>query len=1135
MLCLVWSSPAGRGAPGDADPLAFFETRIRPLLSEHCFDCHSSKKQKGALRLDSRERLLKGGESGPAIVPGKPGESLLIEAVSYRSADLQMPPKRKLGKRQVEDLGRWIAMGAPWPGGEDQAGGPGQGGDAERFEITEEDRAYWAFQPLRQASGKQLDDIIDAGLAEKQLLANPAASRAVLIRRAYYALIGLPPSFEEVEGFVRDPDPHAFRKLVDRLLARPEYGERWGRHWLDVVRFAQSNGYERDDEKPHAWRYRDYVIDSFNRDKPYDRFILEQLAGDELKDGGDEGWIATGFYRLGVWDDEPDDKRAADFDGQDDILKTTTETFLGLTVGCARCHDHMFDPISQRDYYEMLAFFRNVKPYNKPVGDPEPGTGVTIRSTGLGNALVVTEHGSKPVDTHILVRGNAGRPADKVEPQFPDILGGGSPEVTPTPHSAGRRRAFARWVADKSNPLTARVLVNRLWHGHFGRGIVKTPNDFGKAGDQPSNPELLDWLANEFQSGGWSIKHMHRVIMNSRAWQRSSESNAANNAIDPGNLYHWRANLRRLESEAIRDAVLQSAGVLNPERGGRGFFPPVAGEVVAGASRPGRNWEWSPREQQRRRSVYVFVKRTMLYPLFEIFDYTNTEGSLGVRPTTTVAPQALLLLNSEFVAENAAILAEKAGQQPDPVSSAFRMVLSRDPSREELRLVESFLVDQQDKQEALTQRLTFRPDFPPALYGDYQKVLPAERFLRGPEKGWSHHKGRWTGSYEGIVNAVREWPAFALYQVSARDVEVTGTFLLDDSTEQASILLRATPRDDVFEGYSVLLGRSGGEVAIRRHEGGKISILGRETGLDLKGALDLVIRLEGGEISLRHGAGSVLVARDDRPIEGAGRVGFSTWGGALSVDGLTIEANGQSYPVAEIDHDLSKFATPAEEGRDASPGGWSAFGGQWSVVEPNGISVAREKGPKLLWEDAGTLGDGDSLKGEVRISEGSIGGFLLHVRDPRVGADNWTGYEVSFYLDEGRLVLGTHENNWKPRASAPAPLRRGQWHWLEVRVKGDRVQVFLDNRPEPYLDHRMDQPLAPGLVGLRSWGAQVDYRNLQVSKGGRVTKWLSPQAPQLGTDRDHVALFARGKTARKRALEELCSLLLNLNEFVYID
>ncbi len=1123
--CLALAALAGGFAADEAEGLRFFEEKIRPLLSENCFKCHGPKKQKAGLRLDARTLLLKGGESGPAIVPGKPGESLLIEAVSYRSSDLEMPPKKKLGRRQVEDLTRWVAMGAPWSGGEGVAA---EGDKPEKeFAISEEDRRYWAFQSLRKQEEKHFDEIIEATLEEKKLVANSPAPRGVLIRRAYYTLLGLPPSFAEVQAFANDPDPAAFPKLVDRLLAMPEYGERWGRHWLDVVRFAQSNGYERDDEKPHAWRYRDYVISSFNRDKPYDRFVLEQIAGDELPDGGDEGWIATGFHRLGVWDDEPDDKRAAEFDGQDDILKTTTETFLGLTVGCARCHDHMFDPISQRNYYELQAFFRNVKPYNKPGAD-------TIRKTGAGDALVVTERGNKPIDTHLLIRGNAGRPSDKVEPHFPEILGGGSPEVTPTPHSVGRRHAFARWVAREDNPLTARVMANRLWHGHFGRGIVATPNDFGKAGNPPTNEALLDWLASEFMERGWSIKHMHRVIMNSRAWQRSSVGNPANEAIDPGNLHHWRANLRRLESEAIRDSVLKCASALNPERGGRGFFPTLAGEVVAGGSKPGRNWQWSPPEQQRRRSVYAFVKRTMLYPFFEIFDYTNTEGSLGVSPTTTVAPQALLLLNSEFVAENAARVAQKAMAQPDPVSSAFRMVLSRNPTEEEARLAAAFLEDQERKQKVLTRRVSFRPDFPPALFNDYQKSLPAERFLRGPTGGWEYHKGKWTGGYEGIVNAERDWPAFSLYRVSSRDVRVSGRFLLDGITERAAVLLRANPRGAVFEGYSVLLDKPKGEIAVRRHEGEKITVLSSQPVSGLQKGPDIAITLVGGKIVVRCGSGERMEAEDPDPIGGEGRVGVSAWGGSVSIDDLTIVADGQKYAVAEIDYEKSEFVTSGEASSRVVPEGWSAYGGHWSV-RGNEISVAGEKGPKLLWDAVGPLGEGDSLKAEIRITDGSVGGFLLNVREPKVGADNWIGYEVSFYLDEGKLVLGTHQNDWTPRAEALAPLKRGKWHWLEARTVGDRIQVFLDNRPAPYIDHKMDRPLAAGLVGLRTWGARVNYRKVHVIRGGKKVAWVTPASAGSREDKNLLVLFRREVTARKRALEELSSLLLNLNEFVYID
>ena len=334
----------------------FFESKVRPLLSERCFECHSEKKQKGGLRLDSREAILQGGESGSAMVPGDPAQSLLIAAVHYDDADLQMPPKEKLGKRAVQDLEQWIAAGAAWPGDGGEAVNTGESAET-AFAITDEHRAYWAFQPVSEQAAASLDEIVDATLEDKGLQPNAEASREVLIRRASFDLIGLPPTYEAAQAFAADADPNAFPKLVDRLLAMPDYGERWGRHWLDVVRYAQSNGYERDDEKPNSWRYRDYVIDSFNADKPYDRFILEQLAGDELPDGGDAGLIATGFYRLGVHDDEPDDKRAAEFDALDDMLKATTETFLGLTAGCARCHDHMFDPVSQRDYYELLAFF----------------------------------------------------------------------------------------------------------------------------------------------------------------------------------------------------------------------------------------------------------------------------------------------------------------------------------------------------------------------------------------------------------------------------------------------------------------------------------------------------------------------------------------------------------------------------------------------------------------------------------------------------------------------------------------------------------------------------------------------------------------------------------------------------------
>lgn len=1122
LLAVLVTTAASPARPRQSKETEFFESKIRPLLADNCFECHGPKKQKGGLRLDSRPAILRGGESGPALVPGDSAKSLLIEAVSYTSSDLEMPPKKKLGKRQVEALTTWIAMGAPWPGGP-----KGEIAREEKsFEITKEDRSYWAFQPLLPRNGRGLDEVVAVALAERKLAANPEASREVLIRRTYFDLIGLPPSYEAVQAFVADPDPQAFAKLVDRLLAMPEYGERWGRHWLDVVRFAQSNGYERDDEKPHAWRYRDYVISSFNEDKPYNRFILEQIAGDELPDGGDAGWIATGFYRLGVWDDEPDDKRAAEFDGQDDILKTTTETFLGLTVGCARCHDHMFDPISQRDYYEMLAFFRNVKPYAKPGAD-------IVRKLGGGEALVVTERGTKAIDTHVLIRGNAGRLADKVDPQFPDILGGGTPEANPTGHSTGRRLAFAKWVASRENPLTARVMANRLWHFHTGRGIVATPNDFGRAGHPPSNVALLDWLASELIESGWSLKHMHRVIMASKTWRRSSTPNAANDSIDPGNEFNWRGNLRRLEAEVIRDSILSTAERLNSERGGRGFFPALSGEVVAGASRPGRNWQWSSPEQQRRRSVYAFVKRTMLYPFFEIFDYTNTEGSLGVRPTTTVAPQALLLLNSELVAENAKRVAEKAAQHPDPVSAAFRMILSRNPNEHELKLAASYLADQEAKQARRRGILSFRPDYPPALFNGYHGGLPAERFLRGPAKGWRYFKGRWSGSYEGILNAEREWPAYALFRVSAEDFRVKGSLRLDKMTERVSLLLRAQPQGDVFDGYSTLFDTANGQLVIRRHQGGKVVDLAkRPVSLPSNQFLEFGASVRAGVLEVTLG-GTTLRATDPNPLTGAGQFGTSVWAGPVTFDGLIVSVGEVDYPVAALDLERTEFAPAISPEKTLT--GWETYGGQWSVSGDT-LGVTPDKGGKVIWEAAGVLDEGDLFSGEVRITEGEIAGLLLNVREPKVGADNWIGYEISLYLNESGIVVGTHENNWKRLAAGKVPVKRGEWHRLRALTEDGRVKVFLDERAEPVVDLKMDRPLAPGMVGLRTWGARVEYRNLEVrKKGGERVTWKPAQSVAPSPPQSKVVLGDQSNLARRRALEEFCSLLFNLNEFVYID
>ena len=523
--------------------IQFFESKIRPLLVNNCHECHGNEKHKGNLQLNSRKTILRGGDSGAAIVPGDPAKSLLIEAVKYTNSDLEMPPKKKLGKQAVADLEQWIRLGAPWPSETAQVTAKREHG----FSITDEDSDYWAFRPVKhprlaKRNGNQapIDQLIQAQLDARGIAANPIADKATLIRRAYFDLIGLPPTYGEMQAFVNNASPDAWPRLIEHLLGLPQYGERWGRHWLDVVRFAQTNGYERDDEKPLVWKYRDYVIRSFNEDKPYDRFVMEQIAGDELTDVDNDSLIATGFYRLGVWDDEPDDPRAAEFEALDDMLKTTSETFMGLTVGCARCHDHMFDPISQRDYYEMLAFFRNVRFYDKPKYEWDSATYSPLIAPlevfawqnqpdkpkdakppwdGREYAMTVREHSAKPMDTHLLIRGNAGRPSNKVEPEFLKVLAKAKPaiEKSPNPFTTGRRLALAKWIASPGHPLTARVMANRIWQFHFGRGLVATPNDFGKAGKPCANPALLDWLAAEFVDGGWSIKHMHRVIREQRS------------------------------------------------------------------------------------------------------------------------------------------------------------------------------------------------------------------------------------------------------------------------------------------------------------------------------------------------------------------------------------------------------------------------------------------------------------------------------------------------------------------------------------------------------------------------------------------------------------------------------------------
>jgi mono/diheme cytochrome c family protein len=774
--------PAGPAPSPEA--VRFFEAKVRPVLVDNCFQCHGEKKQEDNLRLDSRAGIIAGGDQGPAVVPGKPEESLLIQAVKH-SPDLSMPPKKQLPSEQIADLTRWVKSGAIWPDdGKPAAALPRKG-----MQITAKDRAHWAFQPVKVPPipavkntawvANPIDAFVLARLEAKGLSPNPPADKRQLVRRLYYDLTGLPPTTAEVEAFVADSSPNAYDALVDRLLDSPHYGEKWARHWLDLVRYAESNSYERDDSKPNVWRYRDYVIRSFDEDKPYDQFVREQLAGDELSGPTPDRLIATGYYRLGIWDDEPADRELARYNELDDIVATTSQVFLGLTVDCARCHDHKIDPIPQSDYYKLLSFFQNVTAYHN--GDPTDQLpivadsaarevynqsadelkrnrrqlhaaiveldkkfrrlylaakvkddqadaasvakldfGRLILSDGqqiLGKedfaryqqlradldsvmrqkpvgeqALGVTENGREAPDTFVLLRGNPQNHGDKVEPGFLTVLGAEKPVIpTPSPDakSTGRRTALADWIVAGKNPLTARVMVNRIWQYHFGRGIVRSPNNFGTQGDKPTHPELLDWLAAEFVQQGWRLKPLHRLIVRSNAYRMSSAGNVQALALDPTNDLFWRFDMRRLTAEEIRDSILAVSGTLNPKMFGPSIYPELPPEVLASQSVPGRNWGKSSPEEQSRRSIYIHEKRSLLMPLLEAFDLGETDRSNPVRFSTTQPTQSLQMLNGLFLNDQAAALAarlrkEAGGDVRQQVRLALILVTSRPPDESEI-------------------------------------------------------------------------------------------------------------------------------------------------------------------------------------------------------------------------------------------------------------------------------------------------------------------------------------------------------------------------------------------------------------------------------------------------------------------
>jgi hypothetical protein len=620
--------------------------------------------------------------------------------------------------------------------------------------IKPSHRKHWSFQPVPQPAvpavkdtawvRNPIDAFILARLEDKGWKPSPPAEPRALLRRIYLDLIGLPPTPAEQEAFLNNPTPEALDTVVEDLLSRPAHGERWGRHWLDLVRYAETNGFERDAAKPNVWRYRDYVLRAFNVDKPFDRFILEQLAGDELPDADAETLIATGYYRLGPWDDEPADPKEDRFDQLDDMVSTTAQVFLGLTLGCARCHNHKFEPLTAHDYYRLVAVFNPLqRPQNGrteldlPAGTRAQVQAMTerderlqlLRLSSLGRGLAAAdplaalgavatakvarelraalpdlprgyfmhEPAPQPPATHILLRGSAARPGPQVAPGVPAVLVSAQPAfLTPDEHTSRRRLTLARWIARADNPLTARVIVNRVWQFHFGEGLVRTASDFGVMGAPPTHPELLDWLARRFVEDGWSLKKLHRLILSSNTYSMSKRSRPECAAEDPENLLLWRMPYRRLEVEAIRDSMLAVSGQLNPKMYGPSMYPHVPKEALEGSSDPDKIWKASDEHEAARRTVYAHVKRSMIVPLLEVLDVCDTTRTSAKRNVTSVAPQALTLLNGDFTNRQARHFAERlvreVGMDTDKqIEWAYLLALGRPTTRTEREAMRSFL------------------------------------------------------------------------------------------------------------------------------------------------------------------------------------------------------------------------------------------------------------------------------------------------------------------------------------------------------------------------------------------------------------------------------------------------------------
>ncbi len=766
---LISLSVSKAEAEQPSEQTEFFEKNIRPIFVERCYKCHSaeSEKLKGGLRLDSKEGVLNGGETGSAIIPGNPEKSLLMKAIRYVDPDLQMPPKKPLAEQQIKNFETWIKMGAPYP--EVQSS---------KFKVqssSESASSHWAFQPIknfappkvrnRKWPKNEVDQFILAKLEENNLSPVSSADRRTLIRRATFDLIGLPPTPDEIENFLADKSPNAFEKILDRLLASPHYGERWARHWLDVARYADTSGCNSDYPIPAAYKYRNYVIDSFNKDKPYDEFIREQIAGDLLPGKTDaetfEHIIATGYLAIS--------RRFGSRNNEfhltiEDTIDNVGKGILGLTVSCARCHDHKFDPIPTKDYYALYGIFSSTryafpgteiyrhpkdfvplatgtnveavakyqtdlaelddeieklqekkKALEKPDKDDATGEAKVEKPSGeidsedkllkvkaaledartrqkkleakppsAEKAYAVSE--GKISDAKIQKKGDPGALGETVPRGFLQILGG---QKLPAAEQGSGRAELADWLTDPKNPLTARVMVNRIWQHHFGRGIVETVNDFGSRGKAPTHPELLDFLATRFAQSGWSIKKMHKLMMLSQTYQLATTDDAKNLSADANNDLCWRFNRRRLDAEEIRDAMLSVSGSLDATRGEQHPFPAE------------KDWRFTQHTpfvavyETNRRGIYLMQQRIKKQPFLEVFDGADPNATTGVRPVSTTPIQALFMMNDPFAHEQADQLAIRIGlaktETAQRISYAYRLALGRPASSEEIKMGKEYL------------------------------------------------------------------------------------------------------------------------------------------------------------------------------------------------------------------------------------------------------------------------------------------------------------------------------------------------------------------------------------------------------------------------------------------------------------